>query len=299
MQLTQKHISGIIISGLVLVGVYYAVQNTTPSKSDEVNISIGSIVPASKSDTGVETDTGKRLETLANSGTGWGISPFGSGKPLIEGEKKPEFKKPNTEWKTRTLSGITYVFGEGNPPEVVMTPTNLQEESRACALNPGSTSRICREDIYGYMTPEVEFALKKTLESPLWESLITECEKDYSHSSDFVRFQKNILAPHALDISRFLIIDPTTGRKELETLEIREIHLAIGAVGLNMYGSDIWENPCIAQYGKPLYHMLENVGVLYTSNVASAIQQNKLSSPWDIVSILNHWLDRQYFLINP
>jgi hypothetical protein len=45
------------------------------------------------------------------------MSPFGSGKPNME-EEKPKFKKPNLEWKMRTINGITYVFGEGNPREV-------------------------------------------------------------------------------------------------------------------------------------------------------------------------------------
>lgn len=277
MQLNTKNFLAILLLGVATIYFYYGFrggETSTQTNTQKPTVSAEII----------ETDTGKRLETYANSGTDWGMTPFGSGKPLTEAEKeKPQFVKPNTEWKTRTLNingqWITYEFGKGNPIQLALTPLNIQEESRACELNPSPLPRICREGMYGYITPEVEQGLKQTLESPLWENLIVKCEKEYSVSIDYIQFNQNILAPQALDISRFLIIDPDTGRKELETMEIQEVIRVLVSIGDLDSDSGIWKNSCMEQYGKPLYQMLENVSVLYSSNVAFSVQDNRFASP--------------------
>ena len=285
MQLTQKHIISLATVSIFAMIGYGIFQNSTPSQSDGVKLSTGTVTPISQS--GIETDTGKRLETVANSGTQWGMSPFGSGKPLEEAEKKPVFQKPNTEWKTRTLSGITYVFGEGNPKQVAFTATGIQQELRTCEVTPGSTARMCSEGRYGYVTPEIEVALRNMLESPLWENLITRCEKEYSNSDDYMRFQKNILAAHALDITHFLVIDKDTGRKEIETMELREIALTLSSVGAADDRGE-WKNICISSYSKPLYQMINNITAAYSASAAIPIQESRMNSRDELVTDLNH-----------
>lgn len=278
MQLNTKNFLAVLLLGVATVYLYYGFRGeeyatkTDTQKQTAVSAEV------------VETDTGKRLETFANSGTDWGMSPFGSGKPLEEAEEeKPKFQKPNTGWKTRTLNingqWITYVFGKGNPREVALTPTNIQEESRACELNPNPAPRICREGMYGYVTPEVEQALKRILESSLWEDLIVKCEKEYSVSTNNAQFNQDLLTPHALDISRFLIIDPDTGRKELDTVEIQKVIRTLISVGNLDTESGVWQSSCTEQYGKPLYQMFENISELYSSNIAFSVQENRFTSP--------------------
>ena len=198
MQFTQKHIIGIIISGLVLVGGYFAVQNNTPSQSDGVN---------TISQSGIETDTGKRLETVANSGTGWGMSPFGSGKPLTEEEKQPEFKKPNTEWKTRTLSGITYVFGEGNPKSVHEKFETFQGWDQNGYIDSNT------------VRPKVEILLAQFLANPMLVTVTNKCGSltmPGNTSSPLAMGLPGVLFTTDFSMEGMLTIDPSTGRKQLD-----------------------------------------------------------------------------------
>ena len=105
-----------------------------------------------------ETDTIERLKTLANSGTNWGNSPFGNGKPLIEDDtQKINFKKSDTDWKTRTFSGITYVYSEGNPIQVALTIDDLKKDlSEKCPEDLDDPKRIFCNEESGYMSSEVE-----------------------------------------------------------------------------------------------------------------------------------------------
>jgi hypothetical protein len=205
MQLTQKYIIAIIISGLVLIGGYYAVQEAIPAQSDGVNLSTGTSDPISQS--GIETDTLKRLEIATSSGTGWGMSPFGSGKPLIEAEKKPVFQKPNTEWRTRTLSGITYVFGEGNPKEVHPKFENFQ----------GWDSNGYYQD--ETVRPKVETLLVQFLSNPMLISVINKCgplTKPGNTSSSLAMGLPWVLFTTDFSMEGLITINPNTGRKELD-----------------------------------------------------------------------------------
>jgi hypothetical protein len=274
MQLIQKRLISISGFAVFIFFGYLAFQNFSSSQLDE------HIIPVSQSGTSVIVNTGKTLSgsTVTLSGT-WTDSPFGSGKPLT-GAEKPVFKIPNTEWKTRTLNingkWLTYEYGKGNPNGVMLTATGIQQESHECEMTSGSTSRMCREGMYGYVTPEIEIALRKALESPLWEKLVTECHKEYSLAPFYDRFQRNVLAPQALNLSRFLIIDERTGRKEIETTEIREVVDAISSVGTDDSGE--WKNVCIRSYGKPLYQMLNNITSAYNNTVSVSIQDNHMPS---------------------
>jgi hypothetical protein len=256
MQLS-KHIITVMISILALGAGYLIIGQTHISTSDGVKITTESISTVSQSDTGVETDTSKRLEIVANSGTQWGISPFGSGKPLTE-EKKPEFKKPNTEWKTRTLSGITYVFGEGNPKEVALDKHQLQAIRQKCGTqsDPDNIGYLCKEGD-GYVTPEVEKYLNLALS-----------DNNFDHFSQcFPTNISYITAPNFLDIDTLLFIDSNTGRKEIDIAKLMRIleDLKYYINPPESYAENQEVDACMAKYGNRIYQNLYEVYRRYIS----------------------------------
>ena len=110
----QKHI--FITMGIVSMIIIGSCSLSSYTTTKESNTHTG--VTLASDHSGVETDTAKRLETMAHSGTHWGMSPFGSGKPLEVAQQV--FTTPNTEWKTRTITlkdgrVVTYRFGDGDP----------------------------------------------------------------------------------------------------------------------------------------------------------------------------------------
>ena len=154
------------------------------------------------------------------------MSPFGSGKPLEE-EKKLEFKKPNTEWKSRNVTlkdgrTLNYVFGEGNPREVTV-PMDKMEDFYNC--KPPYENRLdgttCPET--QYLTAEIETALKTTLESPLWETVVTECRENFRHAGGVEQFDTAFITGNILDMNSLLIIDPDTGMKKLDWTKMRDL----------------------------------------------------------------------------
>ena len=214
-----KHITTTLIIILALGAGYLITSQNHPSTSDGVKISTGSVAPVSQSDTGVETDTGKRLEIVANSNTGWGMSPFGSGKPLEEEDiHKVVFKKPNLEW-ARTVKGITYRLGEGNPPEVAVTDIkafySCTTPYQNRAMDQSGSIVGCPET--QYLTKEIEQALVKTLQNPLWEKVVTECRESFNFSLNVDRFNESFITGNILDINTLMFIDPD-GRKNLTGL---------------------------------------------------------------------------------
>jgi hypothetical protein len=206
MQFIQKYITSISLVGLftAIVGGYFILQSDTSSTSDGVKLSTGS---TTISQSGIETDTVKRLETVANSLTGWGMSPFGSGKPLEEGEKKLEFKKPNTEWKTRTLSGITYVFGEGNPASVLEKLETFQGWDQNGYIDSNT------------VRPKVEILLAQFLENPTLIIVINKCgwlTTPGNTSSSLAMGLPGVIFTTDFSMESLITINPSTGRKELD-----------------------------------------------------------------------------------
>lgn len=278
MQLTQKHIISLATVSIFAMIGYGIFQNSTPSQSDGVNISTGTSDSISQSDTGVETDTGKRLETVANSGTQWGMSPFGSGKPLEEAEKKPVFQKPNTEWKTRTLSGITYVFGEGNPSGVDLTVDELKKDAKeTCPENLDVTRNFCTEES-GYVSQEVEKYLLAALSDPKWASLMNRCEDNLRRSDPAVlenHYQASydrILNKDYLDINSWLTINSTTGRKVLnmgKVIDLQNWLKQSTAAAWEEYNSPVpntYKDPtCVDLYGTEIIRNLILTRVYYVN----------------------------------
>ena len=130
------------------------------------------------------------------------INPF-SGSTDCKKEEKPKFVKPNTEWKTRTLSGITYVFGEGNPKEVAIDQSQVKIGD-------------------GYVTAETEGALKALLESDEFTYILNKCYDVFDIGNIDTTKNNWEKFPPNLDMETMLIINPETKRKE-----INNIYLAI------------------------------------------------------------------------
>jgi hypothetical protein len=199
----SKHILIPIVLLIILTIGYY--QFYAPDSTDNNrNITDTKIVSSER----IETDSVKRLETVAHSGTDWGMSPFGSGKPLTEVEENtPKFKKPDTKWEARTINGITYRFGEGNPKEVELSPEEIRDlQSKG----------------YGYISPKAEYALKNLLESDDFIHILNKCS-DLLDIGNLDTTKNNWEKwPPNLDMETMLIIDPETKRKD-----INNIYLAI------------------------------------------------------------------------
>jgi hypothetical protein len=210
-----------------------------------------------------------------------GSHQSGSVSPSSTGTAN-KFKKPNTEWKSRTLSGITYVFGEGNPKEVALDINEIKELIRQCEITPGNQDRICREGSAGYVTPELEIALQNILYSSLWDTLINECG-DLSDNPKYSEFVEKIT--HSRNINDYLSIDQSTGRKELDTVHINNILNSIEDVGSTSdsamngnRGLEAQYIPCFENTGKILYRMLSNLNYSYTSNISYAVQNENIQS---------------------
>jgi hypothetical protein len=258
----QKY--SIIFSGFIafiLLG-YFALQNLPPSQSDEMKNSL--------SQSGKENNTRKSLETVSQSGNQWGENPFGTGTSSTGDTKKPVFKKPNTEWKTRTLSGITYVFGEGNPKEVALDRRGIQDAYNKCSSGNEqkfSEKGFCSWQGFQYMSPEVEKHLFMALSDPNWIKLAIECNNtfkwadQYQPNPEYYNFD-HVFSPGFLNIENFIQIDPITGWKQLGD-----------AAGLSKFllrathnGAIEWVNPygnCVDRYAIEIMRHLDIANDLY------------------------------------
>jgi hypothetical protein len=261
----SKHITTALIGILALGAGYLIIGQTHPSTSDGMRINTGSIAI---SQSGIETDSGKRLMTLAQSGTQWGMSPFGSGKPLTE-EKKPEFKKPNTEWKTRTLSGITYVFGEGNPKEIKIDQAMFE---KACN-DPKKVEKLAEKGFCNaetgmpnIVTSNMEKTLLLAISHPNWQTLYEKCESNirYSEINSINRpvyeftFDR-VFHTDLLNIENFLQVDTETGWKKLDLTNLYQLtyflkrSLQYNGEITNPYGN------CVDIYGQDIINLLDQV----------------------------------------
>lgn len=175
---------------LVLVMGIINLQTADDNLSTKNNFSQGS---------GVEVDSLKRLETVAQSGSKWGMSPFGSGKPLEEEEDDP------LEWKTRTLSGITYVFGEGNPKEVAINNSKINNYWK----NGGET----------YMNGIAEYAMRDLIQNTDSAFIFNQCVGVLDHGN----YDRNLewrRISFEIKMEDVLYVDAATGRKEFHMNKI-------------------------------------------------------------------------------
>jgi hypothetical protein len=263
MQFTQKHIISILVVTILATLGYIMLQNSMISSSDRLDSDT-----ISKSD--IETDTIKRLETVANSSTPWGMSPFGSGKPLTE-ELKLKFQKPNTEWKDRTINGIIYRFGEGNP--VGATPLSEEEKEayKKCIFNDIVYAMDCGLDYegnaQGYITADIEKELLAILNHPAWEPILTKCEQQFRSSEisvlDHEANYDRIINGEYLNIENILVMSDYDNRKHLSNNFGSTLSWMRNAITERnreiMSPEDIFKiNNCITQNGGlELYRLIE------------------------------------------
>jgi hypothetical protein len=289
MQQKQKHILRLIAVLAIFLSVYALWSRTTV---DEKNPAVIQNINTKNVDTPNSGDTIDRLKAYSGAETKWGISPFSSGQPLeIDKEKQitgstipvkpitipkpsiqksipdhPVFHPSITEWKTRTLSGVTYVFGQGNPAEVALMPDQILDILH-CGPSAQDSAGYCPEGL-GYVTPMFEKKLKAVLEHPYWERLITECVHEYKPLLYDGRFEKYVVSGYGRDINNLLTIDLKTGRKEIKrnesnTWNILYLRDALSSLGFDQDTGN-W-TPCLGKYSPILIQLLQETEGVYVS----------------------------------
>ncbi len=208
-----------------------------------------------------------------------------------------KFKKPNTEWKSRTLSGITYVFGEGNPKEVALSQDDIFElNQKSCTeiekLDSPTDIGFCDPNTgYKYVTREVEQYILSALSDPNWAKLMEECESQFRfvdryitpeqlqvisqdpyQNKSFMYYDK-VFSPGFLDIDNFILIDSNTGLKKLNTILTTGIsNFLMQAMLDGQSEADGSQNPygdCVDRYAKDIVRNLITADNLYSQPLVS------------------------------
>jgi hypothetical protein len=216
----QKILSlkSVILAGVILSALYCAI--TMRHIGGDVGVSKQTAAQG----TG-DMDSLARLDTYAKSGTSWGMSPFGSGAPLTE-EPASKFKKPSTEWKTRTINGITYGFGDGNPREVA-----TKREDYASDFD------FLHDSV---VTADTEKNLLTFLSNPTLTNVFNKC-------SSIIRSDA-LYDVDAFDLERVLFIDGATGRKKLDERRLANMGTEFsGLQTLNITGNAVVAEQCLNQ----------------------------------------------------
>ncbi|MBX9809799.1 hypothetical protein K2X92_05405 [Candidatus Gracilibacteria bacterium] len=293
----QKYIILTIGLSLFLLLGYIGFQNHGSSQLDEslhieTNTNLNPHINTGANNTPKPT-------TLSDSGNVWGGNPFQTGTTNTGEGTKPEtpkpqptkvvFQKPNTEWKSRTLSGITYVFGEGNPKEVALDEIGIQKLATDCADMPRSVditptnlrAVMLWENDYcdaetsrpRYLSRQVEFHLMMALSHPNWQELYTKCEANFrfgdsrrvDSSGPFLTFDQVFLSG-TLDINNFILIDKKMGWKKLNTSLLSQLTRFLESAQLIAGRGEVTENPhgdCVDIYGQDILDNLQKVLYYY------------------------------------
>lgn len=154
--------------------------------------------------------------------TNWGFSPFD--RPSI-GMQPPtlEFKPPNTEWQARTISGVTYVFGEGDPKEVAVRREDYQ-----------SDDDFMHQEV---VSARFERNLKKLLSDPSLVKIINKCGSLlYSRPEDqstIARDFPDSIYKASFDMESMIYIDPNTRRKALNQDRYSALAILLSEIGSN------------------------------------------------------------------
>ncbi|MBX9809546.1 hypothetical protein K2X92_04120 [Candidatus Gracilibacteria bacterium] len=252
----QKYIILIIGLSLFLLLGYIGFQNHDSSQLDE----------SLHTQTNTSTNILKPDSTISNSENLWGGNPFQTGTTSTGETTKPEFKKPNTEWKTRTLSGITYVFGEGNPKEVALP----ESEMKGCSYQEGGD--YCTDNGAGYVDPILEKLVYDLLTSPDWVPLLQHCEKDFRIVDSFLQRDH----PHApityntlvhlgqyISLEEVFVVNPQTGRKNIAKEGYRKLVSLYGylQMGTSYFGGNPYPgiSQCVDTYALNIANKLINI----------------------------------------
>ena len=111
---------------------------------------------------------------------------------------------PNTYWQDRELlingTKINYTFGTVIPPEVALNPSDYTGDGKW----------------KNYVTPATEKYLKEFLSDKSLKNFIDRCDKKLGLAEDKSIPGFSIVNGNDWDINKLLLIDPKTGRKELD-----------------------------------------------------------------------------------
>ncbi len=106
----------------------------------------------------------------------------------------------DTSWNTRTLEingkPISYIFGDGNPSDVALTPEEIAKLPEIVRTLPSNHTT--------YMKAEAEWAMKDFLEYQELPKLLKQCNKIVA------------ISPQDLSMENILYVDKETGRKEFQ-----------------------------------------------------------------------------------
>ena len=227
--------------------------------------------------------------TLSNSGSNQSGSMSSSGNTTT-------FRKPNTEWKTRTLSGITYVFGEGNPKEVALDKKELEEMHNKCLDEMHGKSlyeyELCNPETgeFKYVTPEIEQYILSALSDPNWEKIAKECEPSFRYAERYITpeqlnaikqdplqdslfmYYDRVFSPGYLDIDNFITIEPNTGFKKLDIMMLHGLSNFLMNSMLNGQSqADGSQNPygdCVDRYAQDIVRHMIIASTIYMQPVS-------------------------------
>ena len=138
------------------------------------------------------------------------------------------FAMPNTNWPTREINGISYVFGEGNPEEVALDPSEYTGDGKW----------------QDYVTPESEAYLKEFLEDESLKDFVDKCGDKLELTNNNTMPGFNITHSEDLDINKLLLINADTGRKQFDESKVFGISQLFSSVSSTLDG-DSALNSCM------------------------------------------------------
>lgn len=189
----------------------------------------------------------------------------------------PYFRAPNIEWKARTITlddgrTLIYEFGKGNP--IGADPLSSMEVNSYASCDETSelTIDICGkmgEEVFGYVTPDVENSVMKLISNPIWERVLMNCEANFRrYESDGIwgttgeRTYDQVFYGGGLDIENMFSINRMSGRKELKISDLRQWFTNVYRQGSSTNSArDILSiNNCLSQNGGlELYRQFDTI----------------------------------------
>lgn len=203
---------------------------------------------------------------LTNTGTS-------SGTIQVVNSGVTDFHMPNLEWKSRDVTladgrTLHYVFGEGNPKGVGLTEEE-KEIYKKCLFEENLRILSCGgigNEVFGYVTPDVEKDLLDFLVNPLWGKVLSECrlqfeDNEYPVSSEFDVNYVRVLSGGVLDINKILEISDQDGRKMINMSELANWFQNAITEKKEVFGKDILSlDNCITRNGGlELYRLMDSV----------------------------------------
>jgi hypothetical protein len=251
MKISRIHL--IIISLLVVVSFWFLNHLTTSTVSN----------PPISSQSGLVSDLANPFGSGNSNKTLFDATPT---QPVWETSSGAAVYY-NTNWMGRTVEihgkPVHYQFGRGNPVETDKTRNEIIELNKLCRkTEPSSDMSSCISALgqgenlsnitlpdgtdgfshVSRMTPEIEYLVYSFLSNPLIRQSSERCGeffwRDGEEGAPFYNNEtmredmgevssENWWKPYRIDINQLIVINPTTGRKELNTEPIQTLNTQI------------------------------------------------------------------------